>query len=98
MALCENHGEKDGIAVEDTEGIIVRTRMPGDKVYIKNTGHKKLQDLFTDKKVPKEERDIYPVIVKGDEIIWVPGLYKKSDMNGSCRLKVRRIWDEKRGC
>ena len=92
ITLCENNGEKDGVLVEDAEGISVRTRLPGDKVYIKNLGHKKLQDLFTDKKVPKEQRDIYPVVIKGDKIIWVPGLYKRCEKD---RLTVRRMKDEK---
>ncbi len=94
ITLCENNGGKGGVLVEDTEGISVRTRLPGDKVYIKNTGHKKLQDLFIDKKVSRELRDIYPVVIKGDEIIWIPGLYKRSVTDGKYRLKVRRMKDE----
>ncbi len=95
ITLCDNDDKEDGIGIEDKENIFVRTRLPGDKVYIKNTGHKKLQDLFIDKKVPKEIRDIYPVVIKGEEIIWVPGLYKRIRKNGKYRLKVRRIRDEK---
>jgi tRNA(Ile)-lysidine synthase len=37
-------------------------------------GSKTLQDLFTDNKVPREERGKIPVVECGGEIVWVPGL------------------------
>jgi tRNA(Ile)-lysidine synthase len=37
-------------------------------------GSKTLQDLFTDNKVPREERAQIPVVESGGEIVWVPGL------------------------
>jgi len=37
-------------------------------------GSKTLQDLFTDKKVPREERSQIPVVECGGEIVWIPGL------------------------
>jgi tRNA(Ile)-lysidine synthase len=37
-------------------------------------GSKTLQDLFTDNKVPREERPKIPVVECGGEIVWVPGL------------------------
>ena len=97
ITLSEKGNEKGGILVKGCEDIIVRTRLPGDKIYIKNTGHKKLQDLFCDKKVPKEQRDIYPVVQKGDKIIWVPGLYKGNETDGDYRLVIRRMKDETSG-
>jgi tRNA(Ile)-lysidine synthase len=37
-------------------------------------GTKTLQDVFTDNKVPREERERIPVIECGGEIVWVAGL------------------------
>jgi tRNA(Ile)-lysidine synthase len=37
-------------------------------------GSKTLQDVFTDNKVPREERDRIPVVESGGEIVWVAGL------------------------
>jgi tRNA(Ile)-lysidine synthase len=37
-------------------------------------GTRTLQDLFTDRKVPRERRAGVPVVVAGEEIAWVPGV------------------------
>ena len=36
-------------------------------------GSKKLQDIFTDLKIPKAQREQWPVVECGGEIIWLPG-------------------------
>jgi len=35
---------------------------------------KKVQDLFVDAKVPRSERDAWPLVVHGDEVVAVPGI------------------------
>jgi tRNA(Ile)-lysidine synthase len=37
-------------------------------------GSRTLQDLFTDRKVPRERRPAVPVVLAGGEIAWVPGV------------------------
>ena len=55
-------------------GLLVRQRRPGDRFLpLGGPGHVKLQDLLVDHKVPREDRDRVPVVVSGDEIVWVPG-------------------------
>lgn len=63
--------------------IIIRTRKNGDRMTLKGrTGTKKLKDIFIDRKVPIQERDIWPVIFDHHgRIIWLPGL-KKSALEG----------------
>ena len=40
-------------------------------------GRKKINDIFIDSKVTKEERDIWPIVVDSNEnIVWLPGLKK----------------------
>jgi len=52
----------------------LRARRAGDYfVPFGMKGRKKLQDFFTDIKLPKEERDKAPIITAGNEIIWVVG-------------------------
>ncbi len=53
--------------------LFARSRKPGDKVRTcKMT--KKLKSLLSRAKIPEESRDLLPVICKGDEIIYVPGV------------------------
>lgn len=66
----------------------VRTRLPSDKMRIKNlNGSKKINDIFIDNKVVMSKRESWPVVVDANnQILWLPGL-KKSDFdipNGSC--------------
>jgi tRNA(Ile)-lysidine synthase len=58
---------------------IVRTRKAGDKINT-SYGQKKLQDLFVDAKINREQRDLWPVFWQGDKIIWVPGLAVNRDL------------------
>ena len=52
----------------------VRSRRAGDRLRPTRAGRRKLQDLFVDRKVPREERDRIPIVVDGeDRIVWVPG-------------------------
>jgi tRNA(Ile)-lysidine synthase len=54
--------------------LIVRMREQGDYFYPSGFGkRKKLQDFFVDNKVPKDKRDVVPIVVSGKDIIWVAG-------------------------
>ena len=68
---------------------VLRTRREGDYLSIKG-GRKKLQDLFVDMKVPKEQRDRVMVAAAGSEILWLPvqpdkGI-KKARYSFRCKL------------
>jgi len=52
---------------------VVRGRRPGDRIRPPGMrGHKKLQDYYVDRKVPRRERDAAPVIAAGAEVLWTP--------------------------
>jgi tRNA(Ile)-lysidine synthase len=55
--------------------LVVRNRRPGDRFRpVGLGGSKKLQDLFVDRKLPREERDLVPIVVdETDQIVWVAG-------------------------
>ena len=56
------------------ETVTVRSRRPGDRFQPSGmTGTKKLQDFFTDAKVPREQRDSIPLLVCERGIAWVVG-------------------------
>ncbi len=52
----------------------VRAREKGDVFYPSGFGKKKkLQDFFVDEKIPRDERDSIPIVLSGDDIVWVAG-------------------------
>lgn len=54
--------------------VVVRVPRPGDRMNPYGMeGSKKLQDIFTDQKIPRAQRADWPVVTCGDEIIWLPG-------------------------
>lgn len=54
--------------------LVIRNRKPGDyMVPLGMKGRKKLQDFFTDKKIPRADRDKVPLVCYGSEVIWVVG-------------------------
>ena len=52
-------------------GLKVRGWRPGDRLAGRS---KKIQDLFVDAKIPRSEREAWPLVVRGDEVIAVPGI------------------------
>lgn len=57
----------------------LRNRRPGDRFRpLGMSGTKKLQDFFTDEKVPKLLRDSIPILTDEDDILWVVG-YRMDD-------------------
>lgn len=56
-------------------GLVVGKRRPGDRIEPAGMrGRKRLQDLFVDERVPRDQRDSRPVFRAGRGIAWVAGL------------------------
>jgi tRNA(Ile)-lysidine synthase len=53
------------------QGLHVRGWRAGDRLARRNL---KVQDLFVDAKVPRSEREAWPLVVRGDEVVFVPGI------------------------
>lgn len=62
------------------DGLEVRSRRPGDRLAGRS---KKVQDLLVDAKVPRAERDSWPLVVCGDEVVAVPGLAEAPGWEGA---------------
>jgi tRNA(Ile)-lysidine synthetase-like protein len=61
-------------ADELSDGLVVRNRRNGDRLRLWRVGHKKLQDLFVDRKVDRFERDRVPIVTdRSGRIVWVAG-------------------------
>jgi tRNA(Ile)-lysidine synthase len=55
--------------------LVLRSRKPGDRFQPlgMEDGSQKLSDFMINHRMPKRAREKWPLLCKGDEIIWVPG-------------------------
>lgn len=83
IRLSDKRPPVDGgaVAVFDANELFgtftVRSRQDGDRIRLRGGGSKKLQDMFVDRKIPISMRSRVPVVLKGDEVIFVPP-YRKT--------------------
>ncbi len=58
------------------KGIEVRNRREGDRIKLKS-GTKSIKKLFIDRKIPKLERDVIPLVATTEgEVLWIPNVAK----------------------
>jgi tRNA(Ile)-lysidine synthase len=55
----------------EEKGLKVRGWRPGDRLAGRT---RKIQDVFVDAKIPRSEREAWPLVVRGNEVVAVPGL------------------------
>ena len=70
-------GCDDGHAAHLRAGLPLHVgyRRPGLRLRpLGGRGTRKLQDIFVDGRVPREERDAWPLVFAGERLAWVPGL------------------------
>jgi tRNA(Ile)-lysidine synthase len=65
-------------------GLKVRGWRPGDRLAGRR---KKIQDVFVDAKIPRSEREAWPLVVRGDEVVAVPGVVDHPE------VKAERVVD-----
>jgi tRNA(Ile)-lysidine synthase len=63
-------------------GLRVRGWRPGDRLAGRT---KKVQDVFVDAKIPRSDRDGWPLVVRGDAVVAVPGIV---DVEGVSAARV----------
>jgi tRNA(Ile)-lysidine synthase len=62
------------------EPLTVRTRQNGDRFQpFGLSGTKKLKDYLIEQKIPSRQRDLVPVVVDGQGILWLAGLGRIAD-------------------
>jgi tRNA(Ile)-lysidine synthase len=87
----------DGTLASDAlaDALEVRPWREGDRMRpLGLGGTKSLQDLFTDRKVPRERRHELPVVLSDGEIAWVPGVAtgERFRVRPETRARVRLKW------
>ena len=71
--------------------LTVRAWREGDRIRPAGLGGTKtLADLFTDRKVPRELRRTLPVVVSGDDVVWVAGVAARRAVRGRAGPRRRR--------
>ena len=80
------------------EPLAVRNFQPGDRFQpLGMVGHKKIKDLFIEKRVPLSIRASWPLVTSGHEILWIPRYGRSSTglvgekTTSVLRFKVRPI-------
>ncbi|MBI5491334.1 MAG: tRNA lysidine(34) synthetase TilS [Deltaproteobacteria bacterium] len=74
----------------------VRPFMPGDRIApFGMKGHKKVKDLFIDKKVPLRERGSIPLVTSDKDVLWIAGVRRsdlfKAEKGGGRALRVEWV-------
>ncbi len=75
--------------------LVVRNWRPGDRFWpAHRKNHKKLKELLQEKHIPAYRKRLWPVVVSGDEIVWVRGFPGRSQYRpapGKPALLIREI-------
>jgi tRNA(Ile)-lysidine synthase len=61
-------------------GLKVRGWRPGDRLAGRT---KKVQDVFVDAKIPRSDREGWPLVVRGSEVVCVPGIVEAEGVTAS---------------
>jgi tRNA(Ile)-lysidine synthase len=78
---CEGCGDRAAAHLKSDQALRLGFRTPGLRMRpLGGRGTRKLQDLFVDARVPREERDGYPLVFAGDRLAWVPGVAVDADL------------------
>jgi tRNA(Ile)-lysidine synthetase-like protein len=61
--------------------VTVAYRRPGLRMRpAGGRGSRKLQDIMVDARIPREDRDAWPLVFAGDRLAWVPGVAVDADL------------------
>ncbi len=78
----------------DAERVVVRGRRPGDRMN--GPRGAKVQDVFTDAKVPARERDHWPLVTADGAVVWIPGI-TPPPRSGRSKLRTLRMGEDSPG-
>ena len=79
------------VGLIDGDRVIVRGRRPGDR--LDGPRGAKVQDVFTDAKVPARERDDWPLVTADEAVVWIPGI-TPPPRSGRTALRAVRMGDD----
>jgi tRNA(Ile)-lysidine synthase len=64
----------------EEKGLKVRGWRPGDRLAGRG---RKIQDVFVDAKIPRSQREAWPLVVRGDEVVAIPGVAEAPGWEGA---------------
>ena len=80
VARCIGCDDQEATHLKSGLGVQLGFRRPGLTMRpLGGRGTRKLQDIFVDARVPREERDAWPLVFAGDRLAWVPGVAVNAD-------------------
>lgn len=76
--------------------LLVRPFMPGDRLApFGMKGHKKVKEIFIDRKIPLRERGAIPLVTSGKDVLWIAGVRRsglfKAEKGGGRALRVEWV-------
>jgi tRNA(Ile)-lysidine synthase len=72
--------------------LVLRNWQPGDRMRPLHRGsEEKLKRLFQERKVPQEDRGLWPVLVSGDQVVWAKVIGVAAEFAGTDEIHVVRI-------
>ena len=94
FALDHELDGKAQVALIDADSVVVRRRRPGDRMH--GPRGAKVQDVFTDAKVPARERDAWPLVTADEAVVWIPGI-TPPPRSGRSALRALRMGEDPMG-
>jgi len=81
VTFCAGCDDPAAVHLRDGARLRVGYRRPGLRLRpLGGRGTRKLQDVFVDARVPREDRDAWPLVFAGDRLAWVPGVAVDADL------------------
>ncbi len=82
VAACSGCADEEAVHLKEGLDLRLGVRAPGMTMRPRGgRGTRKLQDIFVDARVPREERDAWPLVFAGDRLAWVPGVAIDADLS-----------------
>ena len=80
VGSCSGCGDKGAAHLRPGLHLRLGYRKPGLRMRpLGGRGTRKLQDIFVDARVPREERDSWPLVFAGERLAWIPGVAVDAD-------------------
>jgi tRNA(Ile)-lysidine synthase len=77
------------LPLEPGQSVTVRNRRPGDRLQaLGSRGKRRLKEMLIDRKMPREEREVLPLLCVSGQVAWVPGV----TIHHPFRLRPQTRW------
>jgi tRNA(Ile)-lysidine synthetase-like protein len=89
---CSGCGDQEAAHLNVGLNLRLGFRTPGLTMRPRGgRGRRKLQDIFVDARVPREERDRWPLVFADDRLAWVPGVAVDADLSSTPGMVAQHV-------